>query len=81
MSEVLDDKLRVCRIILASVGKGEKRWTTLFKETLRRSPTPFKVQSALGWLLENGYVERPRKGVYRITEKGRELLSLLMSND
>ena len=81
MTEVFNDKLRVCGIILANISRSEKRWTPLVKETLRESPTPFKVQSALYWLLENGYIERPSRGVYRITGKGKEFLALLMKNN
>ncbi len=34
-----------------------------------------KVTAKLRSLLKNGYVERPTKGKYVITEKGREVIS------
>ncbi len=32
-----------------------------------------EAQVIIRWLLEKGYVERPERGVYSITEKGRAL--------
>lgn len=39
--------------------------------------TPWVAQSTLDWLLREEYVERPSRGLYRLTEKGRLLLDVL----
>ena len=44
------------------------------KIVVKESPSPWKAQVIIRWLLENGYMERPERGVYCITEKGRALL-------
>jgi len=46
------------------------------RKTLRTS-TPWVVQSTLYWLLREGYIERPDRGLYRITEKGKIFLDVL----
>jgi len=33
--------------------------------------------TALEWLLKHGYIERPERGLYRITEKGLRFLETL----
>jgi len=70
----LDKKLRIARIALDRLQEGPMRWTQLTKIVVKESPSPWKAQVIIKWLLENGYVERPEKGVYNITEKGRTLL-------
>ena len=77
MTEHLDEKLRVARIVLQKLRDGPMRWTPLTKAILRESMTPWKAQSILDWLRRRGYVERPQRGVYRITEKGRRFLDTL----
>ena len=52
-------------------------WTPLTKAVLKKSPTPWKVQSILRWLLDHGFIKRPEQGLYRITEKGLEFLKTL----
>jgi len=35
------------------------------------------TQSTIQWLLTESYVERPGRGTYKITEKGRRLLQAI----
>ena len=77
MTERLDEKLKAVRIVLENLSGGPVRWTPLMKATLRGSPTPWKFQTILKWLLVQGYIERVGRGVYRITDKGRALLGSL----
>jgi len=70
MTERLNKQLKV----------AEMHWTPLTKAVLKESPTPWNVQSILRWLLDHRYVERPQRGIYRITEKGLEFLTTLDSN-
>jgi len=81
MSKRLDEKLGVTRIILERLSEGEMRWSSLFKATLRESPSPYQTQTAIDWLLRRGYIERPSRGIYRITEKGRLFLKSLMDEE
>jgi len=71
-----DDRLRTARTILEVLARGPMRWTPLTKLVLRSS-TPWKAQATLEWLLREGYVERPSRGVYEITDKGLKFLEAL----
>lgn len=73
----LDEKLRITRIMLERLSEGPMRWTPLMKTVVGESPSPWKAQVIIKWLLENNYVERPERGVYYITEKGQSLLTSL----
>lgn len=77
MSKIVDERLRVSKIILGKLTKGSIRWRDLEKIVCAESPTYPKFSAALKWLLRGGYVERPARGVYRITEKGRRFLEAL----
>jgi predicted transcriptional regulator len=74
MTKRLNEKLSMARIVLDRLKDGSMRWTPLMKIVVKESPSPWKAQVIIRWLLENGYVERPERGVYLITEKGRALL-------
>lgn len=77
MTERLNEKLKVARITLQKLSEGPMRWTPLVKAIVKESPSPWKVQSILEWLLSHGYLERPERGLYRITKKGLNLLQTL----
>lgn len=76
MSARIDDRLNVARTILDILERKPTRWTPLTRLALKHT-TPWKAQAALEWLLREGYVERPSRGVYRITERGTSLLRVL----
>ena len=76
MTKRFDERLRVTRIILKTLMKGHLNWTPLTKLILKQS-TPWIVQSTLEWLLREGYIERPKRGVYVITEKGKRFLEAI----
>ena len=73
----LDENLRIARIMLEMLEKGPMRWTLLMKMVVKESPSPWKVQVTITWLLDNGYIERPERGVYSITKKGIALLNAI----
>jgi len=77
LAKRLNDKLRVARIVLEKLKNGPMRWTALTKAVLLESPTPWKVRSVLKWLLKHGYVDRPERGLYCITDKGLQFLETL----
>ena len=77
MTERLNDQLRVAHIVLEKLREGPMRWTPLTKAVIQESTSPWKAQNLLEWLLRHDYVERPERGLYRITEKGRHLLKTL----
>ena len=72
----LDEKLRITRIMLEKLEEGPMRWTPLMKVVVKESPSPWKAQVVIKWLLTNEYISRPERGVYQITEKGRKLLKI-----
>ena len=74
---LLEEKLKLAKIVLSKLEDGPKRWTELLKLTLAECGTPHKFQSILDFLLEKGYVDRPERGLYRITDKGRQFLQAL----
>jgi len=74
VTERLNEKLGMARIVLDRLKDGPMRWTPLTKTVVKKSPSPWEAQVIIRWLLENGYIERPERGVYSITEKGRTLL-------
>lgn len=77
MTDRFRDRLKTARTILEALAKGSMRWTPLTKLTLARSSTPWKAQTTLEWLVKVGYVERPTRGVYKITERGLLFLKAL----
>jgi len=70
-------QLDVAGIILDVLSKKPMRRTHLMKEVLKRSPSPSTFNHVLKWLLEDGYIENPERGIYRITDRGRSLLKAL----
>ena len=77
MTKRLNRQLKVAGIALELLSRGDMHWTPLTKAVLKESPTPWKVQSILRWLLDHKYIERPDRGLYRITEKGLKFLRTL----
>lgn len=81
MTELLDDKMRVARIVLEKLSKCSMRRTALEKTVLKESPTPWKVHSILGWLLDRDLIVKtgPLRSTapYRVTKKGLMLLETL----
>jgi predicted transcriptional regulator len=73
----LDEKLRIARIMLEKLSEGPIRWTPLMKMVVKESPSPWKAQVIIKWLLSNGYISRPERGVYQITEKGYKFLKAI----
>ena len=73
----LDEKLKIARIMLEMLSEGSMRWTPLLKMVVKESPSPWKAQVIIKWLLSNGYISRPERGVYQITEKGYKFLNAM----
>lgn len=69
-------RLTTAKSILKCLGTEPCRWTPLMKGVLKTS-TPWVAQSTLDWLRVEGFIERPCRGLYRLTEKGRTLLDAL----
>ena len=69
-------RMATVKSILECLSAEPCRWTPLMKKVLETS-TPWVAQSTLDWLLREGYIERPSRGLYRLTEKGKLLLDVL----
>ena len=69
------------RIILELVKKGHVHYTDIEKKacaTCLSFATSNTIRKQFyHYLLLNGYVERVRRGVYKITSKGEKLLEIL----
>ena len=79
MSKTVDETHRVAKIILEQLKEKPRRWTELEKLTTKSSPTYGRFQTTLKWLQQNGYVNKPEKGLYEISNKGKSFYALLCS--
>ncbi|MCW4048754.1 MAG: winged helix-turn-helix domain-containing protein [Candidatus Bathyarchaeota archaeon] len=70
------DRVKTIKAILQCIEEHPTQYTPLIRTTLRDS-TPWVAQSTIQWLLTESYVERPSRGTYKITEKGRRLLQAI----
>jgi predicted transcriptional regulator len=71
-----DKRVETIKTILLCIEDHPARYTTIIVTAMRDS-TPWVTQTGLKWLLKERYIERPRRGIYKITEKGRNLLQAL----
>ena len=73
------DQLR--KTILQFIKKGYVHYTDIEKKTvatcLRFATSNTFRKQFYGYLLPNGYIERVRRGIYKITPKGEKLLEIL----
>jgi predicted transcriptional regulator len=76
--ERLNESLQTMTTLLDALKRGEMRWTQLVK-TGYRSSTPWRVHHLIYWLVEQGAVARPERGIYTLTEEGQALLQALQS--
>ncbi len=76
LTDRFHDRLADAQDILAALEGAPSRWTPLTKKALKNS-TPWRFQATLEWLRKERYVERPERGIYRITERGKVLLRAL----
>jgi len=70
------------KTILEILTKGLVHYTDLDKKvcaTCHSFATTNTFKSQLHYLLSNGYIDRIVRGVYQITPKGKNYLTLLMS--
>ena len=56
---------------------GEARWRELHDSYQTHLAGESLWRRVFEWLLHYGYLEKPRRGLYRITQRGRELLEAL----
>jgi len=69
--------MRVIAVILTLLSRQPLRWILLHREALAGGVSPSAFRRTLRWLIKHRYVERPERGLYRITERGRGLLENL----
>ena len=69
-------RMATIKVILMTLEDSPYHWTPLMKKVLKSS-TPWIAQSTLDWLRREGYIERPSRGHYFLTEKGELLLETL----
>ncbi len=70
------ERVKTIKAILLCIEERPAQYTPLLRAVLRDS-TPWVTQSTIHWLLTESYVERPGRGTYRITERGRRLLQAI----
>jgi len=73
-----EKRVETIKTILQCIENHPARYTTIIVTAMRDS-TPWVTQTGLKWLLKERYIERPERGIYKITEKGRRLLRALVA--
>lgn len=74
---IVDRRMYVSKIILTKLSKGSFRWRDLVKIVLAESPSYSSFDSTLRWLIRQGYITRRTRGIYEITDKGRDFLKII----
>ena len=80
MSKRREEQDAMDRIILETLKEGWVRWTDLEKKVLATchpSATRTRFDNRLRYLLKKGYIERVRRGIYRITENGEKYMEII----
>jgi DNA-binding PadR family transcriptional regulator len=72
----LDKRIETAKQILIILQEEPTRWTPIIMATIQ-SFTPWMVYSTLKWLEKRGYIVKPERGLYKITEKGKNLLNAI----
>jgi hypothetical protein len=78
-----DRRWRTMRAILTLLKGGDKKFTPLRQASMRTNDeiTVALFDKARSILLEKGYIERPSRGLYRLTDNGRKFLDTLNNRD
>jgi len=75
---MLERKIALAKIVLSKLADDNpKRWIPLMKTTMRNCGTPNTFRSILSFLVDKGYVEKVDRGLYQITEKGKNFLKAI----
>ena len=80
MSKRREEQDIMDKIILKTLKRGRVRWTELEKKVLgtwHPSATRTRFDNRLRYLLKKGYIERVRRGIYRITENGEKYMEII----
>ena len=68
------------KIVLGQLTKSNVNYTDLDKKICATSypfATTNTFKSQLHYLLRNNYIEKPSRGIYKISDKGKKYLTLL----
>jgi len=68
------------KIVLEQLTKSNVHYTDLDKKICATSypfATTNTFKSQLHYLLRNNYIEKPSRGIYKISDKGKKYLTLL----
>ncbi|MFW6109787.1 MAG: winged helix-turn-helix domain-containing protein [archaeon] len=74
----LGKRIETAKQILIILQEEPTRWTPIIMATIQNF-TPWMVYSTLKWLEKRGYIVKPERGLYQITEKGKNLLNAITS--
>jgi predicted transcriptional regulator len=80
MSRRREEQDMMDKVILATLKRGDVRWTVLEKRiltTCHSLATRTRFDNRLRYLLKKEYIERVSRGVYRITEKGTKYMQVI----
>lgn len=68
--------LSLCKAILTRLEKGPARYVNLEKWVIRHTDcgSAGRFNYIIKYMIDQGWIDRPERGLYEITEKGRVLL-------
>ena len=58
----------------------QMRWTQIVSKCISHGHTEGPTKGTLKWCLDNGYIARPERGLYIVTEKGRSFIKSVESS-
>lgn len=65
--------------LLRELRGGPKSWTELERTAIKAGATSTTFRTVLERALEEGDIQRPERGIYRLTERGLKTLEYLKS--
>jgi len=80
MSRRREEQDMLDKVILGALKRSDVRWTTLEKKVLtscHRLATRTRFDNRLRYLLKKDYIQRVNRGVYHITEKGKQYMEVI----
>jgi len=75
-----EKRLENIKIALGLVEEAPLHFTKLTNELSRITGSGYRSENIVRLMLKLGYLERPARGVYRITEKGAKMLDGLRNS-
>ncbi|MCW4033818.1 MAG: winged helix-turn-helix domain-containing protein [Candidatus Bathyarchaeota archaeon] len=80
MSQRREEQDMLDKVILGALNRCDVRWTALEKKVLTSChslATRTRFDNRLRYLLKKEYIQRVNRGVYHITDKGKQYMEVI----